>query len=188
MKQRRSLMILLAAVALALLVWLGTFVMVQQHKTLDQRVQEVASQLKCPVCQGESVADSTAAIAEQMRGVIREQLQAGKSEQEVIQYFQSRYGDQITWTPQWRGLELLTWIVPIALVISGVVLLYFILKSWSTVAVQTANSRISIKDQDDEQELAGMDEVELEHYRVQLERELAAEDALFSSYNQTEAK
>ena len=68
-------------------------------ESLDQRVHDVASQLKCPVCQGESVADSPSTISQQMRAVIRQHLQQGQSEQQVIQYFVSRYGISILWSP-----------------------------------------------------------------------------------------
>ncbi|TME60407.1 MAG: cytochrome c-type biogenesis protein CcmH, partial [Chloroflexi bacterium] len=90
MKQRRPLFIGLAVVAIVGAIWYSIFLQNPPQQTLDQRVQHVGSQLKCPVCQGESVADSQSAIAQQMRGIIRQQLQSGMSEQAVIQYFQAR--------------------------------------------------------------------------------------------------
>src|SRR5947209_16767391 len=83
MTQRRSLMVVIGVIALLGALWSYMFFTASTHQTLDQRVYNVGSQLKCPVCQGESVADSPSAIAQQMRGVIRRQLQSGKSEQEV---------------------------------------------------------------------------------------------------------
>src|SRR6266568_412069 len=99
MKQKRPLFIVLAAVAIVAAAWSYILLQNPPQQTLDQRVRQVASQLKCPVCQGESVADSPALISQQMRGIIRQQLQAGRSEQEVIAYFQARFGDQIVWSP-----------------------------------------------------------------------------------------
>src|SRR5437867_3436298 len=104
---------LAVALVIVALTWSFTILTHPPTPTLDQRVHDVASQLKCPICQGESVADSPSLLAQQMRGVIREQLQSGKSEQEVIQYFQSSYGDQIVWSPSWQGFTLLAWLVPI---------------------------------------------------------------------------
>src|SRR5436853_5093354 len=115
MKQRRPLFIGLAIVAIVGAIWYSIFLQNPPQQTLDQRAYNVGSQLKCPVCQGESVADSPSAIAQQMRGVIRRQLQSGKSEQEVIQYFVSNYGEQIAWSPPWQGFSLLAWLVPIGL-------------------------------------------------------------------------
>ena len=112
------------------------------------------------------------AIAEQMRGVIRKQLQSGKSEQEVIQYFVSNYGEQIAWSPPWQGFSLLAWLVPIGLLIGGVLLLFFTLRNWRTSLLKEHSSN-------DESPVGSVPEEELARYRTQLEQELAAEDALF---------
>src|SRR5947208_7072143 len=130
MKKRQSLLLFLGVVAIISSIWLYTLLVSPSKQTLDQRVHDVASQLKCLVCQGESVADSPATLSLQMRGVIRQQLQSGKSEQEVVQYFVSRYGDRILLSPPWQGLTLLTWLVPIALMVGGVLLVFFFLRTW----------------------------------------------------------
>src|SRR5579883_2692783 len=125
MKQRRSLFLVLAVVVVAAAVWSVVYLSTPRQQTLDQRVQAVASQLKCPVCQNESVASSPNWMAQQMRNTIRQQLQEGKSEQDVIEYFRQRYGDSIVWTPQWQGIGMLAWLVPIALLLLGLLLVYF---------------------------------------------------------------
>jgi cytochrome c-type biogenesis protein CcmH len=173
MKQRRSFMgIVIVVIVLLGAIWFYMLFTASTHQTLDQRVHNVASQLKCPVCQGESVADSPSGIAQQMRGVIRKQLQSGKSEQEVVQYFASNYGEQIVWSPPWQGFSLLVWLVPIALFIAGIFLLVGTLRNWRT-------SNPPAHASDDEAVLASASEAELEQYRAQLEQELAAEDPLF---------
>jgi cytochrome c-type biogenesis protein CcmH len=166
---RRTLFLLLGIVALVAAFWSLLSLNASGHKTLDQRVYEVGSQLKCPVCQSESVADSPSLIAQQMRGVIRQQLQAGRSEQQVMQYFINTYGEQIAWSPPWQGFTLLAWLVPIALILVGAGLLFLTLREWRTIAPTSV----------DEDEKGDLDEPELERYRVQLEQELAADDALF---------
>jgi cytochrome c-type biogenesis protein CcmH len=178
-KQRRSLFLTLAVVAVLAAIWSFVFLSSPRDQTLDTRVQNVASQLKCPVCQGESVADSPSLIAQQMRGVIRQQLQSGRSEQEVIAYFVDRYGEQIAWSPPWRGFTLLAWLVPIGLLLGGVLLLLFTLRNWHS----TSRSHAIPKD---EVELANIDEAGLEYYREQLEQELAADDPIFAPHR-TEA-
>ncbi len=172
MKKRHSLLLVLGIVAIISSIWLYTFLVSPSKQTLDQRVHDVASQLKCLVCQGESVADSPATLSLQMRGVIRQQLQSGKSEQEVIQYFVSRYGDRILLSPPWQGLTLLTWLVPIALMIGGVLLLFVVLRSW-----QSNSDKQPIEDR---AESVIIDEKELAYYQRQIEEELAAEDPVFS--------
>ncbi len=169
MKQRSALFLLLTIVVLVAALWSFLSLNAATHKTLDQRVQEVGAQLKCPVCQGASVADSPSLLAQQMRGSIREQLQAGKSEQEVMQYFVNSYGQGIVWTPQWQGFTLLAWLVPIVLLLGGVGFLFLTLREW----------RASVPESTGEDEQVNIDDAELEQYRAQLEQELADEDSLF---------
>lgn len=166
---------ILAALAVIAAVWSTLLIIKPKQETLDQRVQDVASQLKCPVCQGESVADSQATIAQQMRQVIRAQLQSGKSEQDVVQYFVRSYGDQIVWLPLWRGFSLLAWLVPMAFLLSGAVLVFIVLREWRAgVAVIGASSIVS-------QDGISLD-ADLQQYRAQLEAELAEQDSLFRHY------
>ena len=169
MRKRSSLLIFLAIAAMLGTTWFYVLRFTPPQQSLDQRVHDVASQLKCLVCQGESVADSPATLSQQMRGIIRQQLQSGKSEQEVIQYFVSRYGDRILLSPPWQGLTLLAWLVPIALLLGGALLLFFILRNWHSQA-----RRGSLEN--DTAEPDDMGESEMEYYQRQVEQELAAED------------
>ena len=176
-----ALLLILAALAVMAAVWSALLSIKPKQETLDQRVQDVASQLRCPVCQSESVADSQATIAQQMRQVIREQLQSGKSEQDVVQYFVRSYGDQIVWLPPWQGFSLLAWLVPMAFLLGGAVLVVIVLRERRTgVAVAGASKTVH-----DENEIVL--EADLEQYRAQLEAELAEEDSLFRHYR-TEVK
>lgn len=175
---KKRLLIALAVVAIVGSIWSYVFFTTPPQQTLDQHVQNVASQLKCLICQGESVANSPSLLAQQMRGVIRGQLQSGKSEQQVIQYFESRYGERILWTPQWQGFQLLAWLVPIVMLLGGIVLLYFVLRNWRTLPSTNLNENDAVS--------VDEDEADLEMYREQLERELIAEDPLFTSFG-TEA-
>src|SRR6266516_688520 len=173
MRKRRSLLVFLAVTAISGSIWLYILLATPPQQTLDQQMHDVASQLKCLVCQGESVADSPAILSQQMRGVIRQQLQSGKSEQEVIQYFVSRYGDRILLSPPWQGLTLLAWLVPVALLLGGTLLLFVVLRSWQS---HSAKEPIVA----DRAESVDIDENELAYYQQQIEQELAAEDPVFS--------
>jgi cytochrome c-type biogenesis protein CcmH len=173
MSRRKSLLLFLGIMAVISSIWLYALLISPSRQTLDQRVHDVASQLKCLVCQGESVADSPAMLSLQMRGIIRLQLQSGKSEQEVIQYFVSRYGDRILLSPPMQGLTLLAWIVPIALMIGGALLVFFVLRSWQSHSGKEP-------DDPDKANSANIDEQELAYYQQQIAKELAAEDPVFS--------
>lgn len=183
MKQRRALFVLLALVALIAATWSFVAMNFPAQKSLDQRVHEVSEQLKCPVCQGESVADSNVSIAQQMRANIRQQLQAGKSEQEVLQYFADRYGDEIVWTPRANGFALFAWLVPLLLLLAGGILIGLTVRDWlpSRKLEHKTKTSSHIERQDEQVD------ADLERYRARLEQELAEEDALFRRYG-TEAR
>lgn len=172
MTKRRTLLagIAVALVVAALVATWSFMVFAPPRETLDQRVYDVASQLKCPVCQGESVANSPALISQQMRALIRQQLQAGMSEQQIIQYFRSRYGDRILWSPPQQGFTLLAWVVPPGVLMLGALMVFLVLRGWGK-AKKSAEVAGKAKIEDEE---------ELASFEAQLERELAAEDALFS--------
>ena len=176
----RSFLILLGAVLLIAALWSYMAFRTATPQTLDQHVQSIGAQLKCPVCQGESVADSPSDRAQQMRGVIRQQLQAGASDRQIIQFFSERYGEQVVWAPQWWGFSLLTWIVPLVLLLGGLVLIAFTLRDWRTpAALATGRGQGDVIAQIEEGEFDEVSDTELAQYRAQLERELVAEDALF---------
>jgi cytochrome c-type biogenesis protein CcmH len=97
-----------------------------QEVVLDPRVFEIGRQLRCPTCIAETVADSAEGISGEMRLIIQEQLIAGKSEGEILAFFQERYGDWVLLDPPRRGIYLLVWASPvIAGLVAGVLLLIY---------------------------------------------------------------
>lgn len=89
--------------------------------TEDPREREmlsIAHELRCAVCQNQSISESDADLARDMRQIIREQLAAGKSRQEVVDYFVSRYGDYVLMKPPYAGPGGLVWWGPILLVLA----------------------------------------------------------------------
>lgn len=102
--------------------------------TLDPKVFEIAKDLRCPVCTAESVGDSSAPIAVEMRNVIQEQLEQGKSEREILTFFQERYGDWILLNPPKRGVHLLVWLLPLVAALIGVGFLAMYLRRWTKQA------------------------------------------------------
>ncbi|GCF08321.1 cytochrome c-type biogenesis protein [Dictyobacter arantiisoli] len=183
-RQQRSLYLLLAIVAFIAAVWFWLYFAVPKQQTLDQHVRSIASQLRCPVCQGESVADAPPLIAQQMRAYIRQEIQAGASDQQIIQYLSSRYGSNIVWVPQWQGFTLLAWIVPMLLLLAGLIFLTLVVRDWQNSALLARGQPVSnIRTADATALVEGSflsdEDAELERYRVQLEQEIAAADPLF---------
>jgi cytochrome c-type biogenesis protein CcmH len=128
-------------------VWTVSVVRAAEAKTLDQRTYEVASQLQCPVCHGESVADAPSPLAQEMRSLIREDLRSGMSEQEVITYFHERYGDQILETPPTSGFTLLIWLGPLLVLLFGATLLFGVVRDshrYRALAGTPAESRVPV--------------------------------------------
>jgi cytochrome c-type biogenesis protein CcmH len=97
----------------------------------EQTVHDVASQLRCVVCQSLSVADSPSETANQMRGIIRERLAAGDNPEQVRAYFVEKYGDWILLSPPKSGFTLLVWVVPFVGLGIGLVLVAVVVRRWS---------------------------------------------------------
>lgn len=87
------------------------------ESSLDARVSHITEQLRCLVCQNESIAESQADLAKDLRRQVREMLTAGKSEKEVRDYMVERYGDFVLYDPPLQTSTLLLWLSPAALVI-----------------------------------------------------------------------
>ena len=104
---------------------------VPYDSALEARTKEVASVLRCPVCQGLSIADSPSELSLQMKDVVRQQLREGKSPEEVKAYFVSKYGEWILLQPKASGANLLVYILPIVLVLGGAVFIWLMVRRWS---------------------------------------------------------
>lgn len=97
----------------------------------DAMAYEIASELRCVVCQNLSVADSPSEMAAQMRAIVRERLAAGDTPEQVREYFVARYGEWILLAPRRRGFNLLVWGFPIAAVLVGLVVVGALLRRWT---------------------------------------------------------
>jgi len=106
----------------------------------DDAVRDVASQLRCVVCQSLSVADSPSETAHQMREIIRERLAAGQTPAQVTAYFVDKYGDWILLAPPARGFGLLVWVVPYIGLLAGLVLVVFVVTRWNRRPQQSAST------------------------------------------------
>jgi cytochrome c-type biogenesis protein CcmH len=104
---------------------------VAPDSALEAQTTAVASTLRCPVCQGESIQDSPSELAKQMRAVVRDQLRAGSTPDQVKAYFVSRYGEWILLEPTMTGLNILLYVLPVVLVVGGLALIAVLVRRWT---------------------------------------------------------
>jgi cytochrome c-type biogenesis protein CcmH len=114
---------------------------------LEARTREVAALLRCPVCQGESIQDSPADLAREMRAVVRDQLAAGRTPDEVKAYFVDRYGEWILLAPPARGFNLLLYVLPFAGLAIGGGALFVAARRWQRHGSTAAH--VSAPDEDE---------------------------------------
>ena len=113
----------------------GEAVDMAKDPVLEKRMIGLAENLRCLVCQNESLASSHAELAEDLRREVREQMQKGMSDQEIIDYLVSRYGDFVLYAPPMKKATLILWYGPFALLlIGGAMLIYKVRKRKSEVA------------------------------------------------------
>ena len=113
---------LLAAV-LSTAALLAGAAMAQGDPALEHRVAGLASELRCLVCQNQTLADSNAPLAVDLRNQIREQIAAGKSEQDVLDFMVARYGEFVLYRPPFKATTLALWIGPFLFLVLGAWLL-----------------------------------------------------------------
>jgi cytochrome c-type biogenesis protein CcmH len=95
-----------------------------QDPVLEQRMMALAEELRCLVCQNQTLADSNAPLAEDLRNQIREQLRKGSSDRQVVDYLVARYGDFVLYRPPLKAATLLLWFGPLLLLAIGFAVLF----------------------------------------------------------------
>ena len=101
-----------------------------EEDPIEAKIREVAKTLRCAVCQSESLWESNATLAKQMRAIIRERVTQGASTAEIQAYFVSRYGDYILLKPRKRGWNWILWVGPFVLLAVGGGALYWRVSRW----------------------------------------------------------
>lgn len=102
---------------------------------LEQRARDVSKGLRCPVCRNESIDESNAAIAKELRIVLRERIMAGDTNQEAIDFIVARFGEFVLLRPDVRGANLVPWTAP------PIMLLIALLVGWSAIRAQCPGPR-----------------------------------------------
>lgn len=124
----------LAAVCLTLLVGLAGSVGWAQQRELDPEVFTIGDELRCPTCVSESVGESNSAIAREMRVLIQDQLDQGRTRAEILAFFQERYGDWILLDPPRTGVMLIVWLLPVAALLVGAAVMVVLIRRWRRAA------------------------------------------------------
>ena len=91
-----------------------------QDPNLEKRVTSLAHELRCLVCQNQTLADSNAPLAVDLRNQVREQLASGKSEQDVLDFMVARYGDFVLYRPPFKASTVFLWSGPFLFLLFGV--------------------------------------------------------------------
>lgn len=125
------------AVLLALLIAVTPFVHASEavpaapDPSLERRVVRLAEELRCLVCQNQTIADSHADLAVDLKNQIREKLKAGMSEEEIKSYMVERYGDFVLYRPPVKNTTWVLWFGPFILLLVGIAVLFAKLRSRS---------------------------------------------------------
>jgi cytochrome c-type biogenesis protein CcmH len=95
---------------------------------LEARMLSITSELRCLVCQNQTIADSHADLAVDLRQQVREMLQKGQTNQQILDYMTARYGDFVLYRPPFKNTTVLLWVGPGVMLIAGLVMLVLILR------------------------------------------------------------
>jgi len=107
---------------------------------LEAQVMRIAGELRCLVCQNQTVADSQADLAIDLRNQVRSMLQHGKNEEEIASYMAARYGDFVLYRPTVKPGTWLLWFGPAALVLMGLAALVWVLRQRSRMPAENFDS------------------------------------------------
>ncbi len=99
--------------------WAGEAAPVAKDPAIEARMMALAAELRCLVCQNQTIADSHADLAQDLRQQIREQLAQGKSEREIRDYMTDRYGDFVLYRPPFKASTALLWLGPVLLMVGA---------------------------------------------------------------------
>lgn len=106
----------------------------------ELRAREIAKGIRCLVCQNQSIMDSNADLAKDLRGVVRERVQAGDTDEDVRQYLVARYGDWVLLKPPFKLGTLVLWLGPILLFGGGAFAMFTFLRRKSSTTAFPGNS------------------------------------------------
>jgi len=114
---------------------------------LEARMVKITSELRCLVCQNQTIADSNASLAVDLRREARALIQQGKSDAEVVDYMTARYGDFVLYRPPLRATTMLLWFGPALMLVAGAAVLVIVLRRRSRMAADAFDADDEIADE-----------------------------------------
>ena len=99
-----------------------------QDPIVEQRLIAISEEMRCLVCQNESLAGSRSDLAQDLRREIREQIQQGKSDQQIREFMVERYGDFVLYRPPFKSTTALLWVGPGVMLVGGLLVLVLVLR------------------------------------------------------------
>jgi cytochrome c-type biogenesis protein CcmH len=102
----------------------------------DDRLYSISARLKCLQCVGESVAASQAPLAVQFRELIKTQMRKGDTDDEILNFFAARYGDEVLLTPPSSGLGGVVWVLPVVVIAAALLGLFLVFRRWRDERVE----------------------------------------------------
>ncbi len=135
------------------------------EEELEKTASELYELIMCPICSGQTIAQSTSETSNQMRNLVLKMLRQGETKEEVLQYFISRYGERIMAKPNKKGLNLMLWFLPFVFLSLAAIVIYSLIRHWAKkVQVETVTH---------------FEEAEKAEYKERLEKELKEFDEGF---------
>jgi cytochrome c-type biogenesis protein CcmH len=129
-RRRQALSWAAVVIVVATALAIGTF-QGRSPRTAAEREQSLAREIACPVCGGESVAQSNAPAAQNMRNSIAQMVDAGRTDDEIRTYLAQQFGDATLMRPKGEGLSTLVWAVPVVVAVVAVSGLVVVFRRWS---------------------------------------------------------
>lgn len=125
-----------AAAAVALAAQANVAVPTENDPVAAKREVELASKLRCLVCQNQTIAESNAGLAVDLRNQVREQIAAGRSDREIVDYMTARYGDFVLYEPPFKPLTVLLWFGPLLLLAIGIFIAMRVVRARRSLAAE----------------------------------------------------
>lgn len=133
--QSISLTALILCLMLSTSAWAKEAVPMAADPELEKKVMEISEELRCLVCQNQTIADSDAGLAKDLKDKVRSMLKEGKTKEEINTYMVNRYGDFVLYRPPIKPTTIFLWVGPGLLLIIGLVILFTVLKNRKKVVV-----------------------------------------------------
>ncbi len=152
--------IIVAGLMLLILLFPNLPVIANLHaeEELEKTARELYEVIMCPICSGQTIAQSNSGTSIQMRNLILKKLSQGETKEEILQYFVSKYGERIMAKPSKKGFNLMLWFLPFVFVAFMAIAIYFLLRRWSA-GVRTET-------------VSHTEDAHLAEYKERLEKEL----------------